>query len=170
MREAPLLLALGSNLAGPWGSPAETLAAALARLPAAGVAIERVSRLHETAPMGPVPQDRYANAAAAGRTALAPLALLAALKALEGEAGRRPGPRWGPRQLDLDILDIDGQVLGWERPHDPLHPAELVLPHPELHRRRFVLAPLCEVAPDWRHPVLGQTARELLATLPPDAA
>ncbi len=160
-----LLLAFGSNLNGPWGEPAEAIERALAELDRRGVLIVRVSRLIVTEPMGQPGQARYANAVAAGETALAPEALLALLKQLEHAAGRRPGPRWGPRPLDIDILDYEDVVQGWETPHDPAHPANLVLPHPELHKRDFVLEPLADVAPGWRHPVLEETAADLLSKL-----
>ena len=161
-----VLLAFGSNEASTWGEPAATLERAFAELGARGVMVSRVSRLTATRPLGPAPQPDYVNGAAVAQTALEPEALLALLKRLEWEAGRRPGPRWGPRPLDIDILDFSGLVLGWDRPHDPLHPDSLVLPHPELHKRTFVLEPLAEIAPEWRHPVLGKTARELRKALP----
>ena len=161
-----VLLAFGANQAGAWGEPAEAIERAMAELDRRGVTIVRVSRLITTEPMGQPGQARFANAAASGETALSPEALLAVLKELEHAAGRRPGPRWGPRPLDIDILDYEGVVLGWETPHDPEHPAHLVLPHPELHRRGFVLEPMAEIAPKWRHPVLRETATDLLAQLP----
>jgi 2-amino-4-hydroxy-6-hydroxymethyldihydropteridine diphosphokinase len=160
-----VLLAFGANLAGAWGEPAEAITRALTELPVRGVAIERVSAMILTEPMGQPGQARYANAVAAGETALTPEALLGLLKELEHAAGRRPGPRWGPRALDIDILDYDGRVLGWDRPHDPKHPAHLVLPHPELHKRDFVLVPLSEIASTWRHPVSGETPGALLHAL-----
>ncbi len=160
-----VLLAFGANQAGPWGEPAEAIERALAELDGRGVVVTLVSRLIVTKPMGPPGQAHYANAVAACQTLLAPGALLVLLKLLEFEAGRRPGPRWGPRPLDIDILDYDGMVLGWEAPHDPEHPAHLVLPHPELHKRTFVLEPLVEIAPKWRHPVVGDRAMDLLVKL-----
>ena len=161
-----VLLGLGSNQAGAWGEPGEALTRALDELRSRGFELTAVSNFASTAPVGPAPQPGYLNAAAAGHTALEAEALLALLKRLEHEAGRRPGPRWGPRPLDIDILDFDGVVLGWDTPHDPMRPAHLVLPHPELHRRSFVLEPLAGIAPAWRHPVLGKDARQLLADLP----
>jgi len=160
-----VLLGLGSNEAGPWGEPAEAIERALAELDGRGVIVTRVSRLIVTEPIGQPGQPRYANAVAAGETRLAPEALLTLLKELEHAAGRRPGPRWGARPLDIDLLDFARMVQGWDTAHDPEHPAHLVLPHPELHKRRFVLEPLVEIAPAWRHPVLGMTAAELLAQL-----
>src|SRR5205085_3008014 len=97
------------------------------------------------------------NAVAAVATALEPAALLDRLLALEARFGRIRGAPNADRTLDLDLLDFDGRQLQTEI---------LVLPHPRLHQRRFVLAPLCELAPEWRHPVLGLTAAALLARLP----
>ena len=161
-----VLLGLGGNEAGPWGEPASTILRALAELGNCGVTIERVSQFIATAPVGPVAQASYVNAAAAARTSVGPEALLVLAKRLESAAGRRSGPRWGPRPLDIDILDFGGQVMGWQTVHDPMQPAHLVLPHPELHKRAFVLEPLAEIAPDWRHPVFCGTARQMLDALP----
>jgi 2-amino-4-hydroxy-6-hydroxymethyldihydropteridine diphosphokinase len=92
-----------------------------------------------------------------------PLALLAHLRALERRAGRERRERWGARTLDLDILDYNGVVLNDHAGQST--DAELVLPHPSMHEREFVLAPIAEIAPRWRHPVLRKTARQLLAGL-----
>jgi 2-amino-4-hydroxy-6-hydroxymethyldihydropteridine diphosphokinase len=164
-RDKKVLLAFGSNMAGAWGSPDQAIQKAFRYLADAGIALERISSLFATEPMGPRPQATYANAAALGATALSAIDTLHALQALEHAAGRRPGPRWGPRPLDIDILDYEGTILGWDHPHDPMSPAELVLPHPELHKRRFVLEPLLDIAPEWRHPVFGSTPAEMLARL-----
>jgi 2-amino-4-hydroxy-6-hydroxymethyldihydropteridine diphosphokinase len=90
--------------------------------------------------------------------------LLRCLKRLERSAGRRRGRRNGPRPLDLDILDFGGLILNW-RSTNIAHRPTIALPHPELHRRLFVLVPLAEVAPFWRHPVLDATARRLAVRL-----
>ena len=143
-------LALGSNRRSRYGAPAQTLAAAAAEL-----AIERLSRIRTTQAVGPAGRV-FANAAAILRSPLDPPELLAELKALERAFGRRPGRRWGPRVLDLDIiLWSEGS---WAD-------AGLIVPHPEFRRRAFVLEPLAEIAPDWRDPVTGLTIRHLLALL-----
>lgn len=107
--------------------------------------------------MGP-PQPEYLNTAALARTALAPDDLLAAAKRLELAAGRRPGVRWGPRPLDVDLLLCGGETSAG--------PA-LVLPHPRLRERGFVLAPLARLAPGLRLPPDGARVGDLLARLPP---
>jgi 2-amino-4-hydroxy-6-hydroxymethyldihydropteridine diphosphokinase len=154
-----IIVGIGSNLAAPpFASPQETATAALAQLPELGVGLVRQSRWYESEPVPPSDQPWYSNAVAIVATALSPAALLARLLALENRFGRRRGTRDAARTLDLDLLDYDGQELA-----EP----GLILPHPRLHERRFVLLPLAEVAPGWRHPRLGLTADELLARLPP---
>lgn len=150
-----ILVALGANLPGPWGTPGESLARALAELDMPPLKLIKASRLIVTKPYGVENQPDFVNAVAVIETTLAPDALLRHLHEIERQAGRRREARWGPRTLDLDILDIDGLV----RSSDP------ILPHPGIADRRFVLEPIAEIAPDWRHPVTHQSARELLAAL-----
>jgi 2-amino-4-hydroxy-6-hydroxymethyldihydropteridine diphosphokinase len=95
---------------------------------------------------------------------MAPAALLRLIKRIERQAGRRLGARWGPRSLDVDILDFGGRRLGWPPRGRPR--GRLILPHPEMHRRAFVLVPLLEVDPHWRHPLHAVAGRTLLARLP----
>jgi 2-amino-4-hydroxy-6-hydroxymethyldihydropteridine diphosphokinase len=94
---------------------------------------------------------------------LAPAALLRLVKRLEYKAGRRFARRWSPRPLDIDVLDYGGRQIGW--PVRGRERGRLILPHPEMHQRAFVLVPLLEVAPHWRHPVLGVGAERLLHDL-----
>jgi 2-amino-4-hydroxy-6-hydroxymethyldihydropteridine diphosphokinase len=141
-------LALGSNL----GDRRANLRAALAALEEAGVRILLRSFAWETPPV-PADQPPFLNAAALAETALPPPDLLALLKQIEHALGRRPGRRWGPRPIDIDILFYGDLEL--ETP-------DLVIPHPRIAERAFVLAPLSEVA-EGPLPVLGETALQLLA-------
>lgn len=153
-----ILVALGANLPDPRGAPPRaTLAWAVGRLNALpGMRLHAVSRLWDSAPVPPSGQPRYVNAVAAYAGEAEPEALLAALHALEAEAGRVRGARDAPRTLDLDLLDLNGLVRA----------CAPVLPHPRLAGRGFVLRPLAEVAPSWRHPVTGASVEALLAALP----
>jgi len=151
-----ILIALGANLPSPAGPPAETLNAALARLEQKGVKILARSSLYR-APAWPDPtQPAFANAVAAVETALQPVELLALLHGVETEFGRLRSVPNAPRPLDIDLLDYDGRVMA----------GDLTLPHPRMTQRSFMLVPLAEIAPGWRHPVTGQGAADLLAELP----
>ncbi|HWT11465.1 MAG TPA: 2-amino-4-hydroxy-6-hydroxymethyldihydropteridine diphosphokinase [Allosphingosinicella sp.] len=148
-------VALGSNRRhGRHGAPAGVVRAAIGALARLGE-VERVSRIRTTPALGPAGRG-FANALVLLRSALAPDSLLDSLKAIEREFGRRRGRRWGPRVLDLDIILWSQGPWGGPGP---------LLPHPEFRKRRFVLEPLAEIAPDWRDPVSGATARQLLYRL-----
>jgi len=149
------LLLLGANL----GRRRDNLRRALRWLAAApGGRILVRSRLYDTAPWGPS-RERYLNLAVRYRTALSPMGLLVELKRLESRAGRRPGPRWGPRPLDIDILDYGGRRLRgrWLR-----------VPHQAAARRAFALVPVCDIAPRWK-PAGRTTAARLLRRMRPSA-
>jgi 2-amino-4-hydroxy-6-hydroxymethyldihydropteridine diphosphokinase len=147
-------LGLGSNL----GDRRRNLEAALDALRAhPQIAVTAVSSFLETDPVGGPPgQGKFLNAAAKIETDLSPEALLKELKRVERSLGRKPGPRWGPREIDLDIL-LCGDTI--------LETGTLVIPHPRMRERRFVLEPLAEIAPAARDPVTGRTVRKLLALL-----
>ena len=145
-------IAIGSNRRhGRHGSPRAVVAAAIAALDAAGLMVVARSRVHDTAPMGPR-QRRFANAVVAVASDRPLHDILAMLQGIELAFGRRPGRRWGPRVLDLDLIAAGAQIV---------RDRALVVPHAGLATRRFVLDPLVEIAGDWRHPVLHATARQL---------
>ncbi len=167
-------VALGANL----GNPRAQLGQAAARIERLGQVLGK-SALYRTAPVGgPAGQEPYLNAVL---TLLThghyddPRGLLRELLAIEAQLGRLRRERWGPRTIDLDLLDYGGRVLtaapgaetdaGHDRrlPIPPMHLPALRLPHPAMAERAFVLVPLAELDPDWRHPVSGLTAPELLA-------
>lgn len=153
-----ILIGVGSNLASAqYATPIETAAAAVVALPSIGVQVLARSAWYLSEPVPVSDQPWFVNAVASIATALDPSTLLDRLLALETRFGRIRSLPNADRTLDLDLLDYEGSRLESKR---------LVLPHPRLHQRRFVLAPLCELAPEWRHPILGLTAAALLARLP----
>ncbi len=162
-----ILIGLGSNVEGPWGSPDETVLTALKMLDTGSTRVARASRLLLSRPMGEFEQPDYVNAAAVIATKLTPQQLMQHLHDLELAAGRRRSVKWGPRTLDLDLLDYEGIILpGKTKGQGCQEP--LILPHPGISERSFVLAPLVEIAPDWRHPLTGKSPAELLELLAPE--
>ena len=154
-----IYIALGANL--PWqaGSPEQTLRRALGVLAARGVAIEAVSPFYRS-PAWPNPSDPpFVNAVARVRTKLMPADLMRVLLQVEAEFGRKRSVKNAPRTLDLDIIDYGGLVT------DAAH---LLLPHPQMHERAFVLKPLSDLVPDWRHPVTGDRVSDLLKNVGED--
>lgn len=151
-----ILIALGGNIASHAGKPAQTLNAAIAHLVQRGVKLVAVSPYYVT-PAWPDPADpSYVNAVARIETAHAPTELMDLLHQTETAFGRVRSVMNAPRTLDLDILDYEGRVAD----------GALRLPHPRMAERAFVLVPLADVAPGWRHPVTSRSVSDLLAALP----
>ena len=170
MGTATYLIGIGSNQRTRWGSPSANLASVLRAFVPSCVPctftrrhegtkeagrVLATSHIRSSRPVGPGSR-RYANAVAFIESDFLPPELLVELKLIERAYGRRPGRRWGDRPLDLDIIAWSGGI--WAS-------AGLTIPHAEFRKRRFVLAPLCEIAPDWRDPVTHLSARHLLARL-----
>lgn len=169
-----ILIGIGANLPGPAGqTPRQSCEAALRAMARDGIAPLRCSRWYESAPVPPGPQPWFVNGVALVETALDPARVLARLHDIEAAFGRVRRVVNAPRPLDLDLLDYHGLVRAEDGPPPPA--ADAVgsglpiprLPHPRLHARAFVLLPLAEVAPGWRHPVSGEAITALIARLPP---
>ena len=148
------MIGLGSNL----GQREKYIAAALNALETTReVAVGKVSSLYETDPLGgPQGQQKYINAVALVQTTLTPARLLKVCQRIEGSLERKRTVKYGPRTIDLDILAFDDEIVS---------DTDLMIPHPLMHERGFVMEPLSEIAPEWRHPILQLTAKEILADL-----
>ena len=153
-----ILLSLGANLPSAVGDPAATLRFALSRLAALDIVPIATSNFYVTKAWPDPADPEFVNAVAEIRTSLDPAALLKQFHAIEEQLGRRRSASNAPRTLDLDLLDYDGRI--------DAGPPEL--PHPRMTNRGFVLIPLADVAPAWRHPVTNQTVDELISNLEPD--
>ena len=152
-----ILIALGANLPSSYGNPEHTLEAAKAELAGRGIAVLKSSATIVTSPVPVSDQPDYRNAVISVATGLGPQALHDVLKEIEREFGREDAERNAARVLDLDLLAYDGVVMRGEG---------VLVPHPRMHQRDFVLGPLCEIAPEWIHPLLKLTATELFHSLP----
>ena len=152
MKPEIVFLSLGSNV----GDREKNLRGAIAALPDLGVQVKKVSSIYETEPVDLLEQPWFLNCVVEGETAVPPVALLRELRALEKRTGSKKLVASGPRLIDLDILVYGGQTI--DSP-------ELQVPHARMHLRRFVLAPLAEIAPEFKHPSWSRTATQLLNRL-----
>jgi 2-amino-4-hydroxy-6-hydroxymethyldihydropteridine diphosphokinase len=153
MSEMPTVyIGIGSNV----GEREENCLRAIGLLEENGVRITKRSAMYETEPWGIRDQPRFINMVIASETDLSPRGLLLLLKRIEGDMGRRPGVKWGPRLIDLDILLYNDIIM---------EESDLAIPHPMMHRRDFVLKPLSEIAPDKVHPAMARKISDLLRDL-----
>src|SRR5262245_5897128 len=155
-----ILLALGANLSGPAGPPLAQCNSALIALERRGIHVVRRSRWYDAPAFPPSDQPHYVNGVACVESGFSPEQLLSEMQAVEQSLGRLRSVPNAARTLDLDLIDYNGLV----RP-GPVAP---VLPHPRMAGRAFVLLPLRDVAPNWRHPVTGKTIAALIQALPAD--
>ncbi len=174
------LIALGGNLPSKFGTPKQTIYQSIKVLSGNKLHLCAISRFFQTPcfPAGAGPD--FVNAAIAIHTELNPRDLLSHLHAIEADFGRERITRWGTRPLDIDLIAMDDMVLPdateqsrWRaldlETQATTAPEQLILPHPRLQDRAFVLAPLLDIAPHWRHPLIGLTVAEMFAQLPETA-
>ena len=154
-----IYVALGANLPSQYGTPANTLMAAIDVLKSRNINIVQLSRIWLTAPVPISDQPWYHNAVIAIETDLSPVNLLKELLSIEHEFGRVRVTQNEARVLDLDIISFHDEII---------HQDKLTIPHPRMHERGFVLYPLQDIAPEWIHPLLGQSISDLIASLSPD--
>jgi 2-amino-4-hydroxy-6-hydroxymethyldihydropteridine diphosphokinase len=150
MRDETVYIGIGSNI----GERLSNCRKAIEFLKGIeGFEFMKASSFYLTEPVGLKEQRWFVNGVVMGKTTIPPLTLLSIVKGYEARCGRRDGERWGPRIIDIDILLFGERIIEEE---------ELKIPHPELHKRAFVLIPLCEISPDAYHPVIGKRAIEIL--------
>lgn len=157
-----IFIGMGGNLPGAFGPPLQSLTYAVSRFAELGMAVIACSPWYGAQAVPVSDQPDFVNGVIQVETGLTPLELLEALHGLERLFGRVRGAQNAARTLDIDILAYHELCRNFSREGDQ----ELIIPHPRMHQRAFVLAPLCDIAPEWRHPGLGVTAEELLAALP----
>ncbi|MEQ3624171.1 MAG: 2-amino-4-hydroxy-6-hydroxymethyldihydropteridine diphosphokinase [Celeribacter sp.] len=171
------LIALGSNATSCFGVPYDTVRRAVTALADAGLTVVAQSRFYRTPAFPAGIGEDFVNAVVQLRSDHDAPAMLELLHRIEADFGRHRTIRWGARTLDLDLLDHDGAVhpdhAGWQAWRDLTldqqrvqTPEQLILPHPRVQDRAFVLVPLADVAPDWRHPVTALSAQQMLDALP----
>jgi 2-amino-4-hydroxy-6-hydroxymethyldihydropteridine diphosphokinase len=162
-----IFVALGANLSTVHGEPADTLRSALQAMPSFGLRVVRCAPFYRTPALASYVQPDYVNSVAVIESAEPPGSLLNTLHRIEALFGRVRRERWAPRPLDLDLLDFRGVVLPGTEKASGQAGAPIALPHPGISGRGFVLLPLRDVAPQWCHPVTGESVERLIAALPP---
>lgn len=165
-----ILIGLGSNLSGEeFDSPKAVLEAALAEMAGCDIVVTQLSRFYQSEPVPASDQPWFVNAVAAVETDLSADSLLKRLHEIEATLGRQRRVRWEARVIDLDILAFHDQILPsaakWSESGQNIAAKEIVIPHPRLHERLFVLKPLSDICPDWTHPVIGKSVRDFMATV-----
>lgn len=174
------VISLGSNVAVGKDSPFDTLSTALDRFSDEKLEVSAISRWFQSPAYPAESGPDFTNAIVLVSTVLPPEEILLALHRIESQFGRVRTKRWGPRTLDLDLIAVADQIIPdaatlqtWIDLDPNLQtsaaPDQLLLPHPRMQDRAFVLLPMCDVAPDWVHPVFGLTAKQLLQRLPADS-
>lgn len=157
---------MGANLYGSWGAPKDAIRHAITQLHTHNIRTLSVSSVYETEPIGATQQSCYMNLVLSIATSLSARSLLRKVKQVERQAGRRGlGQRWGARELDIDIIDYRGMIQNWnlrKMSATGVRPGNIILPHSTAHLRPFVLFPLTEILPKWRHPIFFKTANSLL--------
>lgn len=164
-----VIISLGSNETGGFQICSQAIHSACNQLKSFNIRILERSHLYLTEPYGVTNQAAFTNAAITAQTNLSPYNLLAVIKKIEANAGRKPGKKWGPRVIDLDIIDYKGILLNSAEVGcgDFTHYSpKLTLPHPGIAKRPFVLQPIVDIAPFWHHPETGLTASQMLKRLP----
>ena len=174
-----MIIALGSNQQAAEASPQLIVERAIEALRGLGLVIRKISRFYQTPcfPVGAGPD--YVNAACLLETTWSPSEVIETLHSIEQEFGRKRIQRWGQRTLDLDLISVEDVVCPSLKIHDKWRnldlatqkieaPTELIVPHPRVQDRAFVLIPMMDIAPDWVHPILGLSVSEMLDALPLD--
>lgn len=166
-----VILGFGANICGKYGEPINSITSAIKELKEMQVEFLKISSIYSSRAVGAPYQPDFYNLVALCNCTLHPNKLLKAIKQLESDAGRSGSLFWGPRPLDIDIIDFKSNIINWPKlkknkaglkRYGSAKTSLLSLPHKEMHKRVFVLVPLKEVAEDWRHPVLGKTPDILL--------
>lgn len=167
-----IIISLGSNVSGSFKFSSQNIPSACDLLQSFNIRILDRSRNYLTEPYGVCNQPAFTNSAVLVQTSLSPYNLLTVIKKIETIAGRRPAKRWAARIVDLDIVDYNGLSLNYVKvPCGDFthHNNRLVLPHPGIAQRPFVLQPIMDIAPFWHHPITGLTAAQMLNRLPRNA-